>query len=392
MYGIFCKSGSDPSHNGSILRLILALLAVIVSGCATNDGSSNTAVDVLSTDFGVIPDPADVPDIAMDTATVAVDTTNTAGEVSSPDVAQTPQHDSTTADTASELGDAPDCAANTECDPDDLSSPDQDTGSTTPQPQSCAALGECLGQYGCDCQLGNNCPPAGSLEFESCQAKCAKQPACVESCLQTLEPITYDRFVALQACAEAHCADTQGDSANQICLKTKCLNEYAACYHVGQQPCIWLFTECAIECKTIECLDKCELQLSADAYVAMVKWDGCRFGLCDENNDGKLDSNTCNTLLAYTACAQDALSCMSPAFQGNSSCWTAVSCLGECADWTDQSCLSACLRTKPDDAAALGDVLVCVVAHCGTADHELTPSCLTDALAGPCVTPAGGCK
>lgn len=396
MYKIDCGFAVVEKHTRCHIGTVFCLAFTISAGCATNgtpDVTESDIADVLLTN-----DTPDVgfqevtPDIAKTIIDVLVDThtdITDVGQVGEID----PSHDTKAVpDTMTAVVDAHDCPISTDCTSGDTMEASKDVGSDTPSAQSCTAFGECLAQFGCDCELNNDCPPTGSVDFESCQAQCAKQPACVESCFQTLEPVTYQRFVALQACAEAKCGDIKEKTANLACLKTHCLSEYAACYHVGDQSCVWLYNECAVGCKTTDCLNKCELQLDAESYVAMVNWDKCRFDLCDNDKNGQLDSNTCNTLVAYTSCAKGATDCIPQAFFGTSTCLKVVTCLGQCSNWTEQTCLSTCLTPAPDAATPLAEVIACVVAHCGTTDAQLTPSCLSETITGPCATPAQNCQ
>ena len=111
-----------------------------------------------------------------------------------------------------------------------------------------------------------------------------------------------------------------------------------------------------------------------------------------DEGDGEADSLECLAVSSLFACLDTAGSCSPVDLAAQAgSCTQVAQCVSGCA-LQDDGCLLTCLDAAGAIAAApLSSLYTCAIGICGTTAGALTPTCLSQAIAGPCAAEASNC-
>ena len=121
-----------------------------------------------------------------------------------------------------------------------------------------------------------------------------------------------------------------------------------------------------------------------------VTWDTCRDSLCDLDDDGQFDSDSCYYLASFFACANDAATCIPDhLMQDTGTCKSVTDCLISCTSFekTDDNppCVLSCLEeVGVKNIVQVSNLLSCMIETCGSTAEKLTPQCAAEALANSC--------
>jgi len=275
----------------------------------------------------------------------------------------------------------------TDCEDDDC------FGSELCQIETCESFYLCLAEEGCACTMENNCPEPGTEAFISCQMNCQQDESgnCVQGCVDELSINKQIDLASLQTCTKNNCAQEQNEEDYDQCVIEECLQEFASCFYGGTIDCGEFYYECGQACDGDEdCIAGCRNALSSEGYVDSVTWDTCRDDLCDLNDDGDFDSDSCYYLASFFACANDAGTCIPDHLMENSgTCKSVSDCLLSCTSFekTDDNtpCVLSCLSgVGVKNIIPVSDLLSCMIASCGSTSDKLTPLCAAEALANSC--------
>ena len=341
-----------------------------------------------------------------------------------------------------------DCNDGVDNDGDDLIDCDDDDCAAAAicddSPETCNNMYVCLIEVGCDCTLGVDCPEGDGTG--PCLQTCFGDQDCYNGCLGEMELDTQTAWGNWQQCLSANCANASGD-AFEACYVGQCLNEYAGCFfgcgdteppskdvkanktalvdcataecgglekeadlsgcyfdkcieeatqclYNGDATCEEGFFGCYVDCPAndTECSSTCIQSLSSQGAFDLFTWDGCRFGLCDANDDGSSDSSEC-LVASYFGCSDIMASC-GPDWPGAEACNTTVDCVIGCGGFGTNAgtCLDGCLSNMSKDALGeISAVFSCAIGACGTTATTITTACVEAALANECATEATAC-
>lgn len=311
-------------------------------------------------------------------------------------------------------------------------------------PETCNNMYVCLIEVGCDCTLGVDCPEGAGTG--PCLQTCYGDQDCYNGCLGELTLDTQTAWGNWQQCLSANCAQVSGD-AFESCYVGQCLNEYAGCFfgcgdttppskdpkankqalvdcttaecqglsqeedlsscyfdaclpeatqclYNGDATCAEGFFGCYVDCPTgdQDCQRDCIRSLSSQGAYDLFNWDGCRFGLCDADDDGKADSTDC-LVASFLACS-DVMGSCGVDWTGAEGCNTTTDCIIGCGGFGNNAstCIDGCLTNMSAAAlATVSDVFACAIGACGTTADAITTACVEASLANECAAEATAC-